>query len=125
MFASQSLPRLNIRLTAALRAWVAQEAVERKCPMNTVVLDALTMKMEQGLSELLGKKHDAAVKLAISVAQLPKGTGIVLQTDYLKLKTDILVRAPSDADYAVLAHVSGEEVAFSDDPTAAVAEAGA
>ena len=66
----------------------------------------------------------AAVKLAISVSQLPKGTTIVLQTDYLKLKTDILVRAPSDADYAVLARVSGEEVVFADDPTVAVAETG-
>jgi hypothetical protein len=88
-------------------------------------LDALTMKLDQALSEQLGKKHDAAIKRAISVAQLPKGTAIVLQTDYLELKTDILVRAPSDAEYTVLVHVSGEEVVFADDPTGAVAEAGA
>ncbi len=125
MFASQTLPRLNVRLPSAIKDWVAQEAADRKCPMNTVVLDALTMKMDQVLSEQLGKKHDAAVNLAISVAQLPKGTEIVLQTKHHDLRTDILVREPSQTDYSFLARVHGEEVVFAGDPITTVVESGA
>ncbi len=64
--------------------------------------------------------HDAAVELAISGADLPKGTAIILQPDFLSLATDILVKAPADADYLLLARVSGEEVTFADDPAANV-----
>jgi len=109
------LPKIIFRLPAALKAWVAEEAAGRKCPMNMVILDALTMKMDQALSEQLGQKHDAAVKLAISVAQLPKGTAIVFQTEHHDLRTDILVREPSQTDYSILARVHGEEVVFADD----------
>ena len=122
MFASQILPRLNVRLPAALKDWVAQEAADRKCPMNTVVLDALTMKMDQALSEQLGKKHDATVKLAISVAQLPKGTEIVLQTKHHDLRTGILVREPSQTNYSFLAEVHGEDVVFAGDPVTALTD---
>ena len=125
MFASQILPRLNVRLPAALEDWVAQEAADRKCPMNTVVLDALSMMRDKAVSEQLSKKHDAAVKLAISVAQLPKGMEIVLQTEHHDLRTDILVREPSQSDYSTLARVHGEEVVFAGDPAATFAEAGA
>ncbi len=62
--------------------------------------------------------HDAAVKLAISVAQLPRSTMIILQSDSSGLQTDILVKAPSDAYCALLAQVSGVEVSFADDPAA-------
>ena len=119
MFASQTLPRLNVRLPAALKDWVAQEAADRKCPMNTIVLDALTMKMDQALSEQLAKKHDAAVNLAISVAQLPKGTAIILQTEHHGLRADILVREPLQVDYSILARVDGEEVVFAHNITGA------
>ncbi len=123
MFASQTLPRFNVRLTATLKAWVAQEAAARKCPMNTVILDALSMTMNQALREQLRREHDAAVRLAISIAQLPKGTAIVLQTEQHDLITDILVREPFQTNYSILARVHGEQVVFADN-TAETAENG-
>ena len=56
MFSSQILPRLNVRLPAALKDWVAQEAADRKCPMNTVVLHALSMMRDHALSEQRGQE---------------------------------------------------------------------
>jgi len=69
--------------------------------------------------------HDVAVELAISVADLPKGTAIILQSASLGTKTDILVKEPTDTEYALLAHVSGAEVTFADDPAANITEVGA
>ncbi len=69
--------------------------------------------------------HNAAVELAISVALLPKGTAFLWRTDDRGLKTDILAKAPADADYFLLARVSGQEVTFADDPITTVAESGA
>ena len=125
MFPTHSLPRLNIRLPADVKAWVVEEAAARQCPMNTVVLDALKTKMALVLSEQENKKHAAAIEMAISVARLPKGTAIILQTEHDHLGTDILVRRPSQADYSVLASVDGEEVVFADDFVTPVAESGA
>jgi hypothetical protein len=122
VFASQSLPRLNVRLPAIMKAWVAQEAADRNCPMNTVVLDAMSTRMNLASIEQMNKKHDAAIKLAISVAQVPKGTAIILQSDRPKLKTDILVKGSADADYSVLARVCGEEIIFFDNSTTNTAD---
>jgi hypothetical protein len=124
LFPTHSLPRLNIRLPADVKAWVVEEAAARQCAMNTVVLDALKTKMTLVLSEQENKKHVAAIELAISVARLPKGAASMLQTKHHQLRTDILVREPSQADYSVLARVDGEEVVFADDPVTAVAESG-
>ena len=115
MFPTHSLPRLNIRLPADVKAWVVEEAAARQCPMNTVVLDALKTKMALVLSEQENKKHAAAIEMAISLARLPKGRAIILQTEHDHLGTDILVRRPSQGDYSVLASVDGEEVVFADD----------
>jgi hypothetical protein len=64
--------------------------------------------------------HNAAVDLAISVAHLPHGTAIILQSKSACItpETDILVTAPGDADYTLLAHVLGVDVTFADDPAA-------
>jgi hypothetical protein len=113
---TSSLPRLNVRLPGEVKAWVVQEAEHRRCPMNTVVLDALNTKMTLTLHERATKSHDAAVKQAISVADLPRGTVIILQSVSPGMKTDILVKAAADADYSLLARVRGQEVTFADDP---------
>jgi hypothetical protein len=91
--------------------------------MNAVVLDALNTKMTSVLSAERDKEHDAAVRMAISVALLPKGTAIMLQTDSSRLKTDILAKTPTDADYFPLARVSHQEVTFTDDPSTYIAAA--
>jgi hypothetical protein len=119
-----SLPRLNVRLPADVSAWVAQEAAHRHCALNTVVLDALNTKMTLILIEQANKKHDAAVKQAISVADLPRGTEIILQSAAPGMKTDILVKARADADYSMLARVLGEEVTFADGRVAHFADSG-
>jgi hypothetical protein len=125
LFPTHSLPRLNIRLPADVKAWVLEEAAARQCPMNTVVLDALKTKMTLVLSEQENKKHAAAIEMAISVARLPTGTATMLQTKHHQLRTDILVREPSQADYSVLAGVDGEEVVFADDFVTPFTESGA
>jgi hypothetical protein len=83
--------------------------------MNAVVLDALNIKMTLSLNEQMNKKHDAAVKQAIFVADVPRGTQLILQSASPGMKTDILIKAPADADYSLLARVHGDEVTFADD----------
>jgi hypothetical protein len=70
-------------------------------------------------------QHAAAIEMAISVARLPRGTAIILQTALTHLGTDILVSRPSQAVYSVLARVRGEEVVFADDFVTPVAASGA
>jgi hypothetical protein len=53
-------------------------------------------------------QHAAAIEMAISVALLPKGTAIILQTKRHHLGTDILVCEPSQTNYSILAQVHGE-----------------
>lgn len=60
-------------------------------------------------------QHAAAIEMAISVAQLPKGTAIMLQSKHHQLRTDILVREPLQTNYSILARVHGEEVVFAND----------
>jgi hypothetical protein len=64
--------------------------------------------------------HIAAVDLAISVAHLPRSTAIILQSKSACISpaTDILVKAPGDADYTLLARVWGVDVTFVDVPAA-------
>jgi hypothetical protein len=78
-----------------------------------------------GFERAGNKKHAAAIEMAISVARLPTGTATMLQTKHHQLRTDILVREPSQADYSVLAGVDGEEVVFADDFVTPFTESGA
>jgi hypothetical protein len=70
-------------------------------------------------------QHAAAIEMAISVALLPRGTAIILQTSLTHLGTDILVSRPSQVHYSLLACVRGEEVVFADDFVTPVAKSGA
>jgi hypothetical protein len=63
--------------------------------------------------------------MAISVAELPKGTTIMLQTEHENLRTHILVQRPSEADCSALACVDGKEVVFAYGFLKPVAESGA
>jgi len=78
-------------------------------------------------ARLADDNHAAAIELAISLALawLPEGTAILLPPKDRHLRTDILVRTPSQNDYSVLARVDGEEIVFADDFVTPVAEAGA
>jgi hypothetical protein len=70
-------------------------------------------------------QHAAAIEMAISAAQLPKGTAIMLQTEHDHLRTHILVRRPSEAECSALACVDREGAVFADDFLTAVATSGA
>ena len=70
-------------------------------------------------------RHAAAIEMAISVALLPRGTAIILQTSPTHLGTDILVNRPSQVHYSLLACVRGEEVVLADDFVTPVAKSGA
>ncbi len=104
-----------LRLPADLRQWVAHEAVVGRRSMNAVVVEAVDFLKSTRTDQLADGQHAAAIELAISVARLPKGTAIMLQTKRHHLRTDILVRKPSETNGSILARVHGEGVVFGDD----------
>jgi hypothetical protein len=67
--------------------------------MNAVVVEAIDLLKSVRSDRLADDKHAAAIKLAISLARLPKDTAIILKSGYHDRKTDILVREPSQVDY--------------------------
>ena len=118
---SRDLPKIVVRLPRDVKRWLVEQAVENASSQTSEIVRAVRERMVRchaGSAELA---HNVAVELAISVADLPKGTAIILQSASPGMKTDILVKAPSDADYLLVARVLGEEVAFADDPAANVA----
>jgi hypothetical protein len=106
---------LKIRLPTDLRQWVAEEGLRGRRSMNAIIVDAVGQLKATRSERLAADNHVAAIELAISVARLPKGTAIMLQTKHHHLSTDILVRRTSQADYSMLASVDGAEVVFADD----------
>jgi hypothetical protein len=114
-----------LRLPADLRQWLAREAVQGSRSQNAVVVEAIDLLRATRTERLADDNHSAAIELAISVARLPKSTAIMLQTKDRHLRTDILVRKPSQGNYSVLACVDGKEVVFADDFITSVAESGA
>ncbi len=116
---------LKVRLPGDLRHWVAQEALRGCRSINAVVIEAIDLLKATRTNQLADDRHATAIEMAISVARLPKGTAIILQTEHHGLRTDILVREPLETDYLIIARVHGEEVLFADDPVATVAETGA
>jgi hypothetical protein len=105
---------LFVRLPADLHHWVTQEALRARCSMNAVVVEAIDLSRVTRTEQLADDKHAAAIELAISLARLPKGTAIILKSDYHDRQTDILVRESPQVDYSILAKVDGEEVVFAD-----------
>jgi hypothetical protein len=105
-----------LRLPPDLRQWVAHEALVGRRSMNAVVVEAVDFLKSTRTDQLADDQHAAAIKRAISVAHLPRGTAIILQSHDPALKTDVLIKAAADADYSLLARVRGEEVTFADDP---------
>lgn len=91
--------------------------------MNAVVVEAIDLLKAARAERDARDGHAAAIELAISVTQLPKGTAIILQTEHHGLRTDILVCEPSQTNYSILARVQGEEVVF-DDTVAEAAKSG-
>lgn len=83
--------------------------------MNAVIVDAIGQLKAIRTERLAEDNHAAAIELAISVAGLPKGTAIMLQTEHDHLRTDILVREPSQTNCSILARVRCEQVVFVDD----------
>ena len=84
-----------LRLPADLRQWVAHEASVNRRSMNAVVVEAVDILKSTRTDQLAEDQHAAAIERAISVARLPKGTAIMLQTEHHNLRTKILVRRPS------------------------------
>jgi len=111
----QNSGALFLRLPADLRGWVAQEALRGRRSQNAVVVQALDLLKTTRTDRQAESRHAAAIELAISVARLPKGTAIMLQTKHHYLRTDILVLWPLQTDYLILARVHGEEVVFAGD----------
>ena len=110
----ESSGAMFLRLPADLRQWVAHEALVRRRSMNAVVVEAVDFLKSTQTDQLADDQHAAAIEMAISVARLPKGTAIVLQTKHHHLRTDILVFWPLQTNYSILARVHGEEVVFAD-----------
>ena len=113
MFAESSRS-IFLRLPTELREWVAHEALVGRRSKNALVIEAVELLKASRTERLADEKHALAIELAISVARLPKGTAIVLQTEHDHLRTDILVREPSQTNCSILARVRGEQVVFVD-----------
>jgi hypothetical protein len=111
---------LKVRLPADLRQWVAEEALRGRSSLNAVIVEAVDQLKATRIETLADDNHAAAIELAISVARLPKGAAIVLQTKHHRLWTEIMVRELSQTNYSILARVQGEEVVFADDFAEAV-----
>lgn len=105
---------IYLRLPADLRQWVAHEASVNRRSMNAVVVEAVDILKSTRTDQLAEDQHAAAIEMAISVARLPKGTAIMLQSVSPGMKTDILVKVPADADFSLLARVWEDEVTFAD-----------
>jgi hypothetical protein len=118
----KSSQAMFLRFPPILRRWVAEEALHGRRSMNAVIVDAVEQFKTIRTDRLADDRHAAAVEMAISMARLPKGTAILLQTKRHHLGTDILVRSPTQSDYSVLASVDGEEVVFANDFVTPVAE---
>ena len=115
MLVSDGLPRLLVRLPVDVKEWVAQEALDRGCSMNAVIVEALNAKITSVFGETQNKKHAAAIKAVIDIEQLPKGTAILMPPSHRQRETDLLVRRPADVDYGLLARVSGEDATYAED----------
>lgn len=113
--------RLLVRLPVDVKEWVAQEALDRGCSMNAVIVDALNAKITSVFGETQNKKHAAAIKAVIDIEQLPKGTAILMPPSHRQRETDLLVRRPADVDYGLLARVSGEDATYAEDDVSAKA----
>lgn len=111
---AESSRSIFLRLPTELREWVAHEALVGRRSKNALVIEAVELLKASRTERLADEKHALAIELAISVARLPKGTAIVLQTEHDHLRTDILVREPSQTNCSILARVRGEQVVFVD-----------
>ena len=78
---------------------------------------------DEGSMPASQRRHGTAVEFALSVARAPNRTALLWRTDFHKLKTDILIKGPTDADYKLFARVRGANVTFVDDPNRNIAEA--
>ena len=112
---AESSQSIFLRLPADLRQWVVHEALVGRRSMNAVVVEAVDFMKSTRTDQFEDDQHAAAIEMAISVAQLPKGTAIMLQSKHHQLRTDILVREPLQTNYSILARVHGEEVVFAND----------
>jgi hypothetical protein len=112
---AESSRSIFVRLPAELREWVVHEALVGRRSMSAVVVEAVDFMKSTQTYQFEDYQHAAAIERAISVAHLPKGTAIMLQTEHDHLRTHILVQRPSEADCSVLACVDGKEVVFADD----------
>jgi hypothetical protein len=91
---------------------------------NPQVAECFGLGFSQFDQTVADDQHTAAIEMTISVALLPRGTAIILQTVH-HLGTDILVCMPYQADYSILACIRGDEVVFADDTVTVVAKSGA
>jgi hypothetical protein len=122
---AESSRSIFVRLPAELREWVVHEALVGRRSMSAVVVEAVDFMKSTRTYQLEDDQHAAAIERAISMAHLPKGTAIMLETDHDRLRTHILVRRPPEADCSTLAYVDGKEVVFADGFVKPVAESGA
>lgn len=111
-----------IRLPADLREWVVHQALVGRRSMSAVVVEAVDFMKSTQANQFEADQHAAAIERTISVAHLPKGTAIMLQTEHEHLRTQIFVQRPSEADCSVLARVDGKEVVFAENFVTPVAE---
>jgi hypothetical protein len=119
---AKSCRSIFVRLPADLREWVTHQALVGRRSMSAVVVEAIDVLKSTRATQFEADQHAAAIERAISVAHLPQGTAIMLQTERDHLRTQIFVQKPCEVDCSVLAFVVGQKVVFPENFGTPVAE---
>ena len=112
MFYSETLPRLIVRLPVAIKDWITEEAHKGHRSMNSIVIEALSLRMTARSREERGPRHDAAVAHALTSAQLSHRDCIVSKSRHHAQQTELLVHEPVTGKLSLIARVTDEEVLF-------------
>ncbi len=110
LYTSDALPRLSVRLPADLSLWIAEEASNTRRSMNGVVVEALNLLKDVRADELRGPKHDAAVFQAITLAEMPRGTSIIIKSGQRPFQTELLRQSLDGNKLALFALVIDEDI---------------
>ena len=103
-------PRLSVRLPSDLGSWIAQEASDSDCAMNSVVVEALYMLKSARVEERRGSKHDAAVSKAMKLMDLPRGASIIINSDLQVFRTELLLQRVTSNDLTLSAEIVDEDI---------------
>ena len=112
VFKSDMMPRLSVRFPTDLHSWIADQSFEGHCSMNAVVVEAVQAFKVLRAGEGRGRKHAAAVSLAIASAHLARGTAMFTKSGEHAFETVLLVQYPGKGELTVYARILNHPLIF-------------